>query len=243
MFAPVTLNRTSGRPLYRQLTEMLGTRLHEEFAPGDRLPTEADLAAEYDVNRLTVRQALADLTRQGLVETLHGKGSFVAQPALRYEVAARSEASLSRAMRAAGHDVEVRLLGAGTDDGAELRRELRTRRPVHRFDLLRLVDGVPWSRTTTWLSATRFPSLTEYWQGDTSLFDVLQERYGLSTVRADRSFAAVPATVIDSEQLAVPVGSPILAVRGMNATTDGDPVAMVEHRFRGDRIQFTVDLR
>lgn len=243
MFAPVTLNRASDRPLYRQLTELLGTRLHEEFTPGDRLPTEADLAAEYDVNRLTVRQALADLIRQGLVETVHGKGSFVSQPALRYEVAAGSEASLSRAMRAAGRDVQLRLLRSGTEDFAELRRALRTRRPAYRFDLLRLVDGTPWSLTTTWLSATRFPSLTEHWHGDTSLFDVLEQRYGLRTVRADRSFASVPATVLDSEHLLVPVGSPILAVRGMNVTHDGDPVAVVEHRFRGDRIQFTVDFR
>lgn len=236
------LNRHSDRPLYRQITDDLSRQVGTEFAPGDRLPSEGDLARRYDVNRLTVRQALVELTRRGLVETVHGKGTFVAAPAIRYEVSAGRDASFTNAMRARNYEVETRLLMVRTEDDPAVLRELRTRGTVRRFDLLRLVDGQPWSVTATWLPLSRFRKIEEHWTGRESLYDVLAAHYGVRMVRAGRSFAAVPAEAPDSEQLLVPVATPILVVRGLNVDDAGRPVALVEHRFRGDRVQFSVDL-
>jgi GntR family transcriptional regulator len=237
------LNRHTAVALHRQLGEHLEARLGDEFPPGERLPSESELAREYDVNRLTVRQALADLGRRGLVEASQGRGTFVAHPPVRYEVAAGSDASFSRTMESAGHEVALRFLRLTEDDDAEIMRELRTRRPTRRYHLLRLVDGSPWSLTSTWIAATRFKNLDRHWDGETSLFETLEQHYGIRTVRAGRSFAAVPADVVDAEHLSLPVGSPVLVARGLNVSEQGDPVAIVEHHFRGDRVQFTVDLR
>ena len=74
------INRYADRPIYRQLSDLLEARLAEAAKPGDRLPSEAELSHEYDVNRLTVRRALSELNQRGLIETVHGKGSFVAPP-------------------------------------------------------------------------------------------------------------------------------------------------------------------
>jgi GntR family transcriptional regulator len=235
------LNRYSDRPLYRQLTELLVARLDHELRPGDRLPSETELAAEYDVNRLTVRQAIAELARQGLVDAVQGKGTFVAAPAIRYEVAAGRHASFTRAMQSQGHGVEVRLLRATPDEDPGIRRELQTRRRVHRYNLLRVVNGVPWSLTATWLPVSRFPGLHRYWSGDASLFDALEQHYGVRMVRRARSFAAVPADAVDAEHLMLPVGAPVLIARGMNVSEDGEPISLVEHRCRGDRVQFCVE--
>ncbi|PRC62302.1 GntR family transcriptional regulator, partial [Mycobacterium sp. ITM-2017-0098] len=70
----------AGPPLYRQLSDLLETRLVEHSNPGDKLPSEAELSQEFEVNRLTVRRALDELNQRGLIETVHGKGSFVAFP-------------------------------------------------------------------------------------------------------------------------------------------------------------------
>jgi DNA-binding GntR family transcriptional regulator len=236
------LNRHAPTPLYRQLGDRIEHRIETELEPGDRLPSEGDLAREYDVNRLTVRQALAELVRRGLVETAHGRGTFVAEPPMRYEVSAGSDASFTRTREAAGHRVDLRLLRTTLDEDRGVMRQLRTRRPVRRYQLLRLVDGSAWSLTSTWIASTRFKGLDRHWKGETSLFDALEQHYGVRSVRADRSFAAVPADAVDSEHLTVPLGAPVLVVRGLNTATDGAPVAVVEHHFRGDRVQFTVDL-
>lgn len=240
---PMTLNRFSERPLYRQLSDRLEARVEAEYAPGDRLPSESDLAAEFEVNRLTVRQALAELTRLGLVQTVQGKGSFVAAPPVRYEVSGSSDSSFRHMMQASGHAVEVRLLRVTTQDDPMVMRALRTRRPARRFDLLRLVDDLPWSLTATCLAATRFRDLELHWSGESSLYDLMEQRYGVRMVRARRSFSAVPADAIDAEHLAVPVGSPVLEVRGLDVDGEGKPVAVVHHRFRGDRAQFTVEMQ
>jgi GntR family transcriptional regulator len=237
------LNRHAAAALHRQLGDHLEARLRDEFRPGDRLPSEAELAGEYDVNRLTVRQALADLGRRGLVEAFQGRGTFVARPPVRYEVAAGRDASFTRTMKREGRDVTLRFLRLTEDDTPEIMRELRTRRPTRRYHLLRLVDGSPWSLTSTWIATTRFKNLDRHWDGETSLFDALEQHYGIRTVRAGRSFAAVPADAVDAEHLSVPVGSPVLVARGLNVTEQGEAVAVVEHHFRGDRVQFTVDLR
>jgi GntR family transcriptional regulator len=237
------LNRHNAVALHRQLGADLEARLRVEFRPGDRLPSEAELAGEYEVNRLTVRQALADLSRRGLVQASQGRGTFVTHPPDRYEVAAGRDASFTHAMERAGREVALRLLRLTEDDDPDVMRELRTRKPTRRYHLLRLVDGTPWSLTSTWIAATRFKKLDAHWDGETSLFDTLEAHYGIRTVRANRSFAAVPADSIDAEHLSIPAGSPVLVARGLNVSEDGEPVAIVEHHFRGDRVQFTVELR
>jgi phosphonate metabolism transcriptional regulator PhnF len=239
----MALNRFSERPLYRQLSDELEARVAEQYTPGDRLPSEQELAAEFDVNRLTVRQALAELTLRGLVQTVQGKGSFVSAPPLRYDVSGSSDASFSHMMEARGHRVEVRRLRVTTDDDPAVLRALRTRRPVRRFELIRLVDELPWSLTTTCLAATRFRNLDRHWSGETSLYDALDQHYGIRMVRAERSFSAVPADAVDAEHLAIPLGFPVLDVRGLDVDESGRPVAVVHHRFRGDRAQFTVEMQ
>lgn len=66
------------------------------------LPAEADLAATYGVNRLTVRHALGDLARQGLVTITRGRRTTVASPPVRYRLAQNPGASLSSAMAEQG---------------------------------------------------------------------------------------------------------------------------------------------
>jgi DNA-binding FadR family transcriptional regulator len=72
--------RTSFRPLqrYEQIAERLADDIRSGvLAPGERLPSERDLARTLEVSRASVREALASLALQGVVETRHGAGTFV----------------------------------------------------------------------------------------------------------------------------------------------------------------------
>jgi DNA-binding GntR family transcriptional regulator len=235
------LNRHSSVPLYRQVADMIERAIAAgELAPGDRLPVESRLAEQHGVNRLTVRQALADLSARGLIHTVHGRGSFVSHAPIRHTISGDREASLTRAMRDSGHEVRQQLLRAQRDDDDDARRALRTRGHLRRFDLLRFVDEVPWTVTRMWLSERRFRTLDQHWGGDSSLYEALDEHYGIRMRRAHRTIWSEPAGPVDGEHLLVPVGAPLLVMAGLNVTADGDPVAVVEHRGRGDRVQFTV---
>jgi DNA-binding GntR family transcriptional regulator len=236
------INRYADRPIYRQLSDLLETQLVEEAQPGDRLPSEAELSQQFDVNRLTVRRALNELSQRGLIETVHGKGSFVASPIVRYDVSAGRDASFTRSMRELGHQVGIRLLSTETVKAPEIQDELQTRGRVMVCTTVRLVDGQPWSLSVTSIGADRFPGLAKRWTGETSLFDFLLDTHGVRMRRAYRTFAASLAEPDEAGHLQVRLGAPILEMRGLNVDQADNPVALVQHRFRGDRVQFTVDL-
>ena len=96
-FRPAPLRRASGEPLYAQVARDLATQVRRgTIAAGHRLPPEPALARAYGVNRLTVREALTSLTRQGLVRRVQGVGSFVADAPVRHRIGG-DEASLTEA--------------------------------------------------------------------------------------------------------------------------------------------------
>lgn len=235
------VNRRSPLPLYRQVADALEAELAAgEIQPGDRLPGEAELAATHGVHRLTVRQALGDLASRGLIATVHGRGSFVAHPPLRHTIDGTREASLTRAMRDSGHTVRQMLLRATRDDAPHAAKALKTRAHLRRVDLLRFVDEVPWTLTSTWLPERRFGGLDRHWDGGSSLYEALEQHYGIRMRRAHRTIWTEPAGPLDAEHLMVGVGAPLLLMRGVNVTEEGRPVALVEHRGRGDRMQVVV---
>ncbi len=236
------INRYADRPIYRQLSDLLEARLAEEASPGDRLPSEAELSQQFDVNRLTVRRALNELSQRGLIETVHGKGSFVAPPVVRYDISTGRDASFTHSMRELGHGVGLRLLTTEVVKASELQDELSTRGKVLVSTAVRLVDDQPWSLSVTCIGLERFPELAKEWTGETSLFDFLLERHGVRMQRAYRTFAAGLAEPHEAEHLQVRIGAPMLEMRGLNIDQNANPVALVRHRFRGDRVQFTVDL-
>lgn len=239
----IGINRHSGVPIYGQIARDLETLLAETYEPGERLPSVSELAERYEVNRLTVHEALDVLVRRGLVTTIKGKGSFAALPIIRWDVRAGQDASLTQAMSKRGHTVENRLRGVADDDDPGLREQLGAAEPLQRFEIVRYVDGEPWSMTSTWIDPGRFPLLDSVLRDRSSLYSVLKDEYGVRMTRSTRTFAALAADSTEAEILRVPVASPILQVRGVNVDEQGLlPVAAVEHRFRGDRIQFSVEL-
>ncbi|MHA6630160.1 GntR family transcriptional regulator [Pseudonocardia sichuanensis] len=236
------LNRHSGVPLYGQIAKDLEAQFAGAYEPGDRLPSVAELAEHYAVNRLTVHEALDLLVRRGLVTTVRGKGSFVALPIIRWDVRAGQDASLTQVMGARGHAVVNRVLGVVEDADPGLTGELGATGALQRFASIRYVDDEPWSITSTWFDPDRFPRLDVLWRDRSSLHQVLLQEYGVQMKRSTRTFAALAADATEAEILRVPVASPILQARGLNVDEHGVAIAAVEHRFRGDRIQFSVEL-
>src|SRR3954449_12766380 len=113
-FETAPMRRAAGEPLYAQVARDLAGRIRQgTLGPGHRLPAEPALARAYGVNRLTVREALTSLTRQGLVRRVQGIGSFVADAPVRHRIDG-GEASLTEAMRRQGLAVRQDLLEAAS---------------------------------------------------------------------------------------------------------------------------------
>jgi DNA-binding GntR family transcriptional regulator len=243
-FRPAPLRRAGGEPLYAQVARDLAAHVRRgTVAPGARLPPEPALAQAYGVNRLTVREALTSLTRQGLVRRVQGVGSFVADAPVRHRIGG-DDASLTEAMRSQGLTVRQDLLEAATAPPETVPGGLFPDfpGPVTILWIRRWVQEVPWSLTLTWLPATLVARDVRF-RPDTSLFALLRERTGLRMTRAERTFTAAPAAPSDSEHLDVPTGAPLIVLSGANVDQHGRRIAQVAHRIRGDRAEYVVDFR
>ena len=184
------------------------------WRPGDRLPPERELAGQFGVNRLTVRQALADLQLRRLIRRRTGRngGTFVADPVIDYDLTtfAGFTAQARRAGRVASRDGAV---------GARARRRRRhSRGPPARPGRAgrRRRPPAPGRRRAgpgraLGLPGARFAGLLD--QPLTgSLYDLLAERYGARPTRAVEQVEPVAADASTARLLGVPRGRPLLAV-------------------------------
>jgi len=234
---PVPLSKQAGLALYRQVAEDLSARVSRaELVPGERLAPEASLAQLYGVNRLTIRRALEELVRAGMVRTEHGVGSFVALPMMRHRID-DGEASLSESMAHRGLAVHHKVLAVTAQDtGAENPFPEFSGGAV-KFGFVRYLEGEPWSIGEVLLPASLAPL---DWDGETSVFAALSAQHGLEVKRAERTFSAHPANSEQAGWLKVAVGSALLELRGFNTDQHGRVIATVAHHIRGDRAEYVV---
>ena len=130
-------------PLWRQIADQIAAEITAGLRPGDRLPTEAQFAARFGVNRHTVRHALSALVDAGAIHTRRGAGAFVAAQPTEYPLTRRMR--FHRALSATGRVPGRRILGTLTGPATVTEAEalqIRPGDPVLRVEGLTLSDGV-----------------------------------------------------------------------------------------------------
>ena len=141
------INRHSKLPLYHQLYEILrGSILSGHWQPGDMLPPESELIAQYEVSRTTVRQVLDMLVNEGLIYRQRGRGTFVAHPTVEQSLV--RIISFTDDMRQRGCMPGTQVLFSGLVPApAEIAEKLEIEEGAElaRLDRLRLADGEPMS--------------------------------------------------------------------------------------------------
>src|SRR5689334_15375183 len=154
-FAPAPVRRSASEPLYAQVARDMAAHIRRgTMTPGQRLPAEPVLAEAYGVNRLTVREALASLARQGLVRRVQGVGSFVADAPVRHRLDAAA-GDPAEALRRQGLTVreEVLEVAPAPPEAVPGGPFAAFPGPVAILWTRRVVADVPWSLTLTWLPA------------------------------------------------------------------------------------------
>jgi GntR family transcriptional regulator len=239
------LRRHSPIPLYRQVERHLLAMIESgTLRAGDRVPSEAVLAEEFGVNRLTVRQAIGELSRAGHVSAKQGLGTFVSVPPLVVEVelppqrvsgaqlrGAQLYAAQGKVMREAIITCEI----AGDERIAEA---LGAQGDLHKISTITSDEDGPYIVSSFWIDTERFSDVQEWLVDAVAVYDVLRDRFGVELSIAWRSYAAVAASSIESELLNIPVGSPLMHREGVNNDRAGRPTVFLIRRIRGDRIRF-----
>lgn len=235
--------------MYVQIAQELGRRIESGLLRGgSALPAERELAARLGISRVTVRQALSLLEKQGLLARRHGSGTFVTPPAGPGEVPARPLgllSSFSDDVRSRGGVPGARVLHferARPSAHEALTLGVSPGEPVYRLRRLRTADGEPLAVEESTLPAALVGSLSARQVTDASLYALLRRR-GVEPSRAIRHLRAVNADLEHAGLLGVPAGAALLATERVSWTQDGRAVEYARAHYRGDRFDFVMELQ
>jgi GntR family transcriptional regulator len=228
------VTETSGQPHYRQIEQALRERI-SALGPGARLPSDAELCAEFGVSRMTARNAMQRLAEDGLIERMPGRGSFVAEPPVHRR--ANRLMTFTQEMRRAGRVPNSRVLERAVRPSSAAEAEqlgIPTGEPVVHLRRLRLADDEPIALETTVLIGASADAVLAADLAAGSLHETLG-RAGIVLRRGSSTIRAAAATADDARLLAVRTGDPLLVERRVIADGHGRRVEATESRYPADR--------
>lgn len=237
-----TLQRETGHALYRQIAQHLERDVLNQYAPGDMLPSENEMADRFGVNRHTLRRAIDLLVADGLLERQHGRGVFVINNQIDYPLSSdtRFTENLTAMGASTGGRVVRKQVLPAIERVAE-RLAIAVGEPVIWIESVRTVDGSPFCIISHFLPEARFGKVRDEYEGG-SLHGFLAEHYGYSLKRVQSLVTAMLPQGDDAGLLAMPRTQPVLRVKSTNVhERDLTPLEYVITRFRADRIQLCIN--
>ncbi len=235
------VDSANGTPLHSQVGMVIRSHIADGvLPPGSQLPTEAEIQERFSVSRSVVRQALASLSAEGLVQRGRGRGSVVSPRGEHHRLVQRMS-GLSTQISAEGADVFTAVLALGPEQNSAAAAALGEADVVG-IRRLRSAGAGPLAVIHTWLPLSIGIGLTAAELTDTSLHSVLRSRLGVSIVSGRRQVRAVAATAPLAELLQVEVREPLLLLEGTSLDEHGRPIEMFSTWHRADRVVFDLDV-
>lgn len=233
----------AGAPLYLKLKRSIEEAVRKGIiGPGDALPSERDIALRADVSRVTVRKAVQDLVKGGILVQRHGSGTFVAPRLERVEQSLSRLTSFTEDMARRGLSAHSRWLDRGVYPPSPeemMVLGLSSRELVARIARLRIANDTPLAIERAALSASVLPDPTTI---DNSLYAAL-EGSGLRPVRAVQRISAANLGEADAALLEVAPGSASLNIERISYLATGRVIEFTKSIYRGDAYDFVAELR
>jgi GntR family transcriptional regulator len=219
--------------------------LAEMGGPGERLGAEREMAERLGVSRSTVRAALAELERNGVIRRSRGRGGGIFVADRKVERDLTSLAGLPAYLRRQGFEAAARVLSTATveaDAGTAAALGLAPSALVLEVVRVRLADAEPISLERALFPAERFRGLLDRSLGG-SLYELLETHYGVVPGEAEERIEVVGAGAAEAKLLGLRRGAPLLAVARTAWDADGHAFERSHDLFRADRARIVVRAR
>lgn len=236
------LDKNSDQPLYQQLAKFLKTQIKgvEKYNDKRRLPTEREIAEQFDVSRITVRQALKLLEEQNLIVREQGKGTFLKENKIQQPI--RGSRSFSQVVKESGNVPGAKLISSSIQlaDEAE-RAELNLPKDAYivAIERVRFINEVPaayeishFTRDYSFLLAQDF--------NNSSLYDYISQEKGITFTDAKRTIEIAFPTKEIAAHLEIKETDPLLLITGKVYDKEGK-VAMLSYEYLvADKFKFEI---
>lgn len=227
--------------VYQDVARTLEKEIRETLRSGDYLPSEAELARRFEINRHTLRRAVDQLVDAGMLLRQHGKGTLVVEHALEYQIAAR--ARFSESLEALGHPSRSEVIGRRVlvaDDRLARKSWIPAGTALLQVDTLRSIDGRPACLISHYLRREVFPGIERRYQGG-SLHQFIEQHYD---IRLQRRQGLISATLPNQREAALldyPRHMPLLLVKSNNVRAGTEEVLEYSvSRNRADCFEFKI---
>ncbi len=244
----IQINRSSIRPLYLQVKEALelwiiNSMRGGSLSPGDRLPSENELSNKLRISNITIKRALDELRRQGMIQRIQGRGSFViGQKKLMlnlHRMFSLTTFTEESGMRPARKILEMDELTASPSICQHLALPPRSR--VIHLIRLRLMDKIPVAVDTSFLPMDLFPDLITVYNNHLSLYEMMVSCYGHEVIKAHDILGPVLLKPEEANALEIPIGTIGIIVERTGFDANDIPLEFTKMVFRGDLCNFSID--
>lgn len=211
------------------------------WKPGDKIPAERELAEQFDVSRMTLRQAIMLLVDEGVLDRRVGSGTFVSEPKVQEQlngVVSFTEMMAASGKTATSKTVSYHLSSSSTSE--QKRLNLDAGQQVLRMERVRYGDGEPIAYEVASIPA----ELVEGLQRETlsnSLYKTLLEERGLRVAHAQQTVTAAAVTERVADLLQIKRNDPVLVLRQITFDQKQEPFEYVRTQYVGSRFEFYLD--
>ncbi len=236
----------SNIPLYARISRTLREEIERGlYKVGDLLPSEEELERRFGASRTTIRNALGELEREGLVLRRRGKGTIVQEPKTAQNmnfISSFTETLREKGVQVGTGIVTIELIPAPPKVLAALGLEKGEK--VYLVQRTRLANGVPIAFMTNYLLARVVPGLEGKKEAlrEVGLYQLLEEEYGLVLKRAVETIEAYLSGPLEADILQIPEKVPLFHTVRITYLEDGTPFEMVISIIRADKYEYRVYL-
>ena len=231
-------------PLYRDISTALERALREGvWRAGDKIPSEAELEKQFGASRGTLRLAISELVRKGLLHRQAGRGTFVLGPEFRtltrFFLYGREgdEATIIPTPKL----LERRTIRA--DEGVAKALKLQVGAEVGYVHRLRYHDDEPFQTIESYFHPDTWAQVSDADFATYPLYDLFKDAFGLYIIRADEFLRADLASPAEAELLEVAAGSPIMRLQRIAYTFEDQPAEYRRAAGRSDKLHYHVRLK
>lgn len=232
-------SRPAGEPVFKQIAGHLRAQIAAgQLRHGEAIPPERELSVSLSVSRMTLRAAIDELVRDGLLVRQRRRGTVVAGVRVRKSATIEGFMSFSEEMRLRGLTPSSRVL-AFRDEIADPSVAAQLELPIgaHVIDLVRvrLANGEPMALERCHLPYDRFCRILQFDLSRESLYDLLSREFGTRPSACEETVEATQLERADAEALGVQPADPALMVRRVTRDERGSVIEVERTIFRADR--------
>lgn len=229
----------NGIPLYIQLKNELLKDIRSNYKPSDLLPAEGKLEKYYKVSRITVRRAIEELEKEGILVKKQGKGTFVKEQKILYD--ANAIGSLTQRLQKQNHILKTKLIEFEVIEGEHYVKDLLKCNTLLCIKRFRVFDDVPFALMKNYLDINKVPKLKEKFLVE-SLYTFLKEEYAIDFYNAEETVSAKAASKEEAKKLDIVEKDPLLVLQRLSFDKHNNPLEYSDILIKADMYKHKIIL-